>query len=95
MPADLTTVQLESQVAGKSRVSGRVWKRRLNQKEILEKLSEQGYFSRMPKRPSKSNSGPENAKNANPRGDRLTSKHGKSTSHQAPARRMAGGARGR
>jgi hypothetical protein len=49
----------------------------------------------MPKRPTKANS-PENiARNANPKGERLTSKKAKMTLHAAPARRMSSKVRGR
>ncbi len=34
-------------------------------------------------------------KNANLKGDRLTSKHGKATAHKVPAKRMASKVRGR
>jgi hypothetical protein len=49
----------------------------------------------MAKPPTKTYSGPGNPKNANPRGDRLTSKHGKAAAHHAPEKRVSSKVRGR
>jgi hypothetical protein len=47
----------------------------------------------MPNPPPKSKPGEAIAKNSNPKGERLTSKHGKQMAHKAPERRMFGRSR--
>jgi hypothetical protein len=64
-------------------------------KDSLENRRRPDYDSGMPKRPTKSNSNQTVAQNANPRGERLTSKQAKTTSHAAPAKRMSSKVRGR
>jgi hypothetical protein len=61
--------------------------RGIDVKERPRKALGRGYDARMPTRPPRSNRGPDNARNANPKGERLNAKHAKLTAHKPVERR--------